>query len=109
MKAEFHKVYINLRPENDEERVILKEMWDTGIEVWGGGAYLSFSSKKHRDAVTARYLSSKTNGGNMKDRAYCKDCGIGVTCLDYDPPEGFCHSIQANLSSKQIKRGETDE
>jgi len=29
------------------------------------------------------------------ERTYCKDCGIGVQCPDYDPPDGWCHSIHA--------------
>ena len=51
MKVSCSDCHISLRPENDEERVLLKEMEDTGIEVWGRGSYMSFSSKKHRDGL----------------------------------------------------------
>lgn len=51
MKVEFHGHYINLRPENDEEKKVLQEMWESGIVVWGGGSYLSFSSKKYMDST----------------------------------------------------------
>ena len=47
------------------------------------------------------------------ERTYCKDCGIGVVCPDYDPPNGWCQSIHAkqvtiksdSLRSKDMPSG----
>lgn len=44
--------HISLRPDNDEDRAMLKEMGDTGIVVFGRGSYLSFSSKKYWNRET---------------------------------------------------------
>jgi len=46
MKAELCGHHINLRGESEEEREILREMYKHGIRVWGGGSYLSFSTKE---------------------------------------------------------------
>ena len=43
--------HISLRPDNDEDKAMLKEMGDTGIVVFGRGSYLSFYSKKHSESL----------------------------------------------------------
>lgn len=38
------------------------------------------------------------------ERTYCKSCGIGVACPNYDPPDGWCTSIHAkNVTAKSDK------
>lgn len=43
------------------------------------------------------------------ERTYCKDCVIGVMCLDYDPPDNWCHSIAVKHASISSKGERNDE